>query len=383
MIIGIDAAFLAKPQTGIGGVTRALFSEWAESEAAKYHHFRLFAPVASLRAPGDHFPLDTHPTFFYSRDDLIRQFLYERYDLPRRATREGCGAFLSLAQSALVLSADIPHVMIVHDIIPSLFPEYLPSWRRRAYQKQVEAGIGNATRIIAVSEKTKDDLVTKLGVPAEKIVVAYPGIAPVFDAVAGDGDVNRVLSRYGLERGYLYHGGGLEKRKNVKTVLAAYAKLIERENESVPPLVISGKVYAQRNPFASDVRGLIDSFGLGDHVRLLGAVPLADLPALYRGASLFLYPSLYEGFGLPPLEAMSQETPVIASDAASLPEVLGDAVEYVAAHDAEGLADRIRALLPDVARRRALGEHGLNQARRYSRAAFAKAVLTAVETMEK
>lgn len=312
---------------------------------------------------------------WWRRDDVPRQLLWER-ELASRARRDGCDVFLSLYQSATVFNSSIRHVMVVHDIIPKLFPEYLGSLSRRWHWRGIERGIRKADHIIAVSQSTEEDIEKHLGVVPERISIAHPGLSPIFATPASDEQVSETLARYGLERGYIYHGGGLEIRKNTQAVLEAYALL--RGDPTVahmPPIVISGQIHPKANPLATDVVGLIESLSLGHAVYLLGRVPEADLPALYRGASLFIYPSLYEGFGLPPVEAFSQSTPVIASRASSLPEVCGDAALLVDPGELDDIAAALRRLLNDAELRAELGERGYQRSQDFSYARFVETII--------
>jgi glycosyltransferase involved in cell wall biosynthesis len=276
----------------------------------------------------EHFVLRSFLPKWWKRDDVIRKWLWER-QVAREAAEDGCDIFVSLYQASTGFDKlqKIEHVMVVHDIIPRFFPEYLRTWTRRLYFRAVERGIAGADRLVAISEYTKETIVSRLGIAPEKIVMAPIGLSPTFDTVCTDERLASVLKRYDLERGYIYHGGGLEMRKNAEGVLRAYATLCgeNQEKKEIPKLVISGKIHAKSNPLATDVVGLVEELGLRKRVRLLGFVPEEDLPALYRGALFFVYPSSHEGFGLPPLEAMSQGTPCIVSDTSSLPEVCGDA----------------------------------------------------------
>lgn len=186
-----------------------------------------------------------------------------------------------------------------------------------------------------------------------------------------------MLTKYGLKQGYLYHGGGLEIRKNTEGVLRAYAALYQEHKKrlsSIPPLVISGTVHAKTNVLATDVASLIAELGLGERVKLLGRVPERDLPALYRGAKMFVYPSRYEGFGLPVLEAMSMKCPVIASSVASLPEVCGEAALLVDPEDFLAIAIAMDRLLTEKKLREILVQQGQQQARRFSYAQFTERI---------
>lgn len=398
MKIGINASFLRKPETGIGQVTANFLEKLAEYRMQNIE-FRKESEKSTFNIQHATFILYTQESVapewsgnfevkvflpWWKRDDVPRQRLWEK-QVAHEAMKDGCDVFLSLYQSATVFPSSKTgnqkssprHVMIVHDIIPKLFPEYQSTLSRRWHWRGIERGIRGADHIVAVSQSTREDIETHLGIASERISVAAPGLSPVFAAPASDEQVSETLARYGLERGYIYHGGGLEIRKNAQAVLEAYALLRgDRAAAQVPPLVISGQVHEETNPLATDVVRLIAELGLGDVVRLLGRVPEADLPPLYRGAGLFVYPSLYEGFGLPPVEAFSQSTPVITSRISSLPEVCGDAAILIDdPKEPEEIEVAMRRLLNDESLRSELGERGYRRAQDFSYDRFAREII--------
>jgi len=410
MKIGIDASFLRKPGTGIGQVTVCFLEKLAgfsvQGGVGKSWQFLSGLHDAEIILYTEE-PIDAHlaESFtvrsflpaWWKRDDVIRKMLWER-QVAREAAKDGCDAFISLYQSATVFhgarsmehgAREPQHLMVVHDIIPKLFPEYLRKVSQRIHWRAIERGIRGAGHIVAISESTKKDLMENLGIAEEKISVAHPGLSPAFDHVADDANVDLVMQKYHLDRGYIYHGGGLEVRKNTRAVLEAYGSLCdkfpisnfqfpnksENLNFKIPKLVISGRIHAKSNPLALDAKGLIKELRLEENVKLLGFVPDEDLPALYRGAALFAYPSLYEGFGLPPLEAMSQGTPCIVSDVSSLPEACGDAALYVDPTNADLIAEKMSLLLRDAELRKELCEKGMLQAKKFGWAGFVKAVM--------
>ncbi len=362
MKIGINVSFLRKPGTGIGQVTAHFLEKLAEyqSSNSKYQSSEFFLyceekPTFDFELP-ENFEVKSFLPRWWKRDDVPRKWLWE-CEAARRAEADGCDVFLSLYQSATRFSGrqKIRHTMMVHDIIPKLFPEYIDTVSRRMYWRAVERGIRSADNIIALSESTGHDLLEYLGVPAEKISVAHPDTDPRFRVAVSDEAADAVMKKYGLVRGYIYHGGGLEVRKNAKRLLEAYVKLLrERQGTDIPPLVISGRVFPKSNTLATDIEGLMKELELEESVKLLGFVPDEDLPALYRGALFFAYPSLYEGFGLPVLEAMRMGTPVLAAKTSSLPEVGGDAVLYCDPENVDSIMAGMERLLADETLRQTL-----------------------------
>lgn len=378
MIIGIDASFLRKSGTGIGQVTEQSLRALARLPESSEHRFLLY-----LEADTDVSFLS--PNFEkrvflprWTRDDVPRRILWERA-LPGRAVADGCDRFISLLQSSAVFPGDsgIRHVMVVHDIIPFLFPTYRGKPASRLHTSRILRGIASADRIVAVSNATKRDLVLNLGVSEDRITVAHPDCGPQFRKPVRPEERERVLSKYDLTPGYLYHGGGLEVRKNTGRLLEAYARL-RSARDDVPPLVISGTVHSRKNRLATDVRGIIRNLGLEGTVRLLGFVPEEDLPVLYASARAFLFPSLYEGFGLPIVEAMACGTPVLAGfGAGAVPEVAGGAALLIEPDKVEEIENGIRRLLDDESSRKSLAERGRDRIRAFSWDSFASTLLSA------
>ena len=378
MRVGINASFLRKPNTGIGQVTLNFLRKVSESSHVEYILY-LEEPLPNGLGIPRHFREQVLLPW-WKRDDLIRKLWWERCLVPKRAKRDGCDVFISLYQSATVMPKNIRHIMVVHDIIPKLFPEYLNNWRKRRYWKSVEHGVCHADKIYAVSSRTEKDLVQHLGVPSSVVSINRIDVDPIFKRSVTPERSAEVMEKYHLSPGYLYSGGGLEMRKNVEGVLRAYRALLDREKTDhlapgTPPLVISGKLLPQLSPLVTDVERLVRELDLTPFVRLLDEVPQRDLPALYAGARLFLYPSLYEGFGLPVLEAMSVGTPVVTSKGSSLPEVGKDAVLYCRPDDVNDMAATIRNALARRDLREALSKRGRERSKLFSWNNFADRLL--------
>jgi glycosyltransferase involved in cell wall biosynthesis len=235
-----------------------------------------------------------------------------------------------------------PVVVTVHDLI-HLMPDYRGSAKVQAYTRLVSEATRRAAMVITDSEASRRDIVEKLRVPLERVRVVYLGVEPCYRPEHEAASAARLRQKYGLRRDLALYLGGLDPRKNVAALLRAYAWM--REQLSDPPeLVVAGP-----NPQATDLPALAESLGVAKAVRFIGRVEEEEKPVLYGIAHLFVFPSLYEGFGLPPLEAMACGAPVVCSNASSLPEVVGEAGLLVDADDERALGEAMCSVLEDRA----------------------------------
>ncbi|NTU66673.1 MAG: glycosyltransferase family 4 protein [Candidatus Moranbacteria bacterium] len=388
MKIGINASFLRKPNTGIGQVTLNFLRELS-GVANKKDEFILYLEEElpkGLELPSG-FKCEAFLPSLYRRDDLIRKIWWEKYALPKRAKKDGCEVFLSLYQCPTVMPKSIKHIVLVHDIIPKLFPEYLNNLRKKIYQNMIEAAIKKADRLIAVSKHTEKDIINHLGIPGDKIAVDYIDVDRIYKKKPSAEARKKVLGKYKLKPGYIFAGGGMELRKNIGSVIWAYKMLLDRNSREhfihdFPRLAIFGHLMPELAPLVTDAENLVAELNLKKHVELLGSVPQDSLPALYAESLFFIYPSLYEGFGMPVLEAMNQEKPVIASKTSSLPEVGGDGVLYCKPNDVADVAMVMKNLIMNHELRRSLSERAKERAKKFSWKVFTKKVLNIIESVE-
>ncbi|HPN96645.1 MAG TPA: glycosyltransferase family 1 protein, partial [Candidatus Moranbacteria bacterium] len=328
--IGINASFLRKPNTGIGQVTLNFLKKLSElkNEDCKFILYleeelpKEIKLSESLFLPTGNFEKKIFLPL-WKRDDLIRKIWWEKCLLPKHVKKDGCDVFFSLYQSPTIIKGETKHVMLVHDIIPKLFPEYLNNSRKRHYQKLIEKAILRADKIMAISRRTEKDLIQHLGLGPDKISVNYIDVDEIYKKEAEEKKLAKVLRKYKLKPGYILSGGGLEVRKNIEGVIRAYHYLTERnKNErfisEMPKLVVYGKLLPQLFPLVTDGEKLARELNLTKKIKFLDAVPQNDLPSIFQGARMFVYPSFYEGFGLPILESMNQGKPVITSKTSSL-----------------------------------------------------------------
>lgn len=258
------------------------------------------------------------------------------------------------------LQSVCPTVVTVHDLS---FIHYPDSFRvlQRLYQRtMMPISIRRAARVIAVSENTKMDLLRLCRADPARVQVVYNGVEGRFRPIAKP-EVEEFRRQRGLPERMILFVGTLEPRKNVTTLLKAYA-LLRKTGRTEVPLVIAGG----RGWLYGPTLALAEELDLGEHVFFPGYVSDTELPLWYNAAEIFVFPSLYEGFGLTPLEAMACGTPVIVSSASSLPEVVGDAGLIVESQNVEGLAEAIARLLDDPALRKELGAAGQRRAREFT-----------------
>jgi glycosyltransferase involved in cell wall biosynthesis len=260
-------------------------------------------------------------------------------------------------------------VITVHDLAFLLYPEFLTAESRRYYNGQIRRAVGQAHAIISVSAATRDDLVHLLNVPPDKVTVIHHGADEAFQPLPPEA-LQPALGRLGLRPGYVLFLGTFEPRKNVAGLLTAYARLRQRLPDA-PPLVLAGGKGWLFEPTAA----LVQTLQLGSWVQFVPDFPSGDAPALYNGASVFVLPSHYEGFGFPVLEAMGCGIPTLISDRSALPEVAGDAALKIDPDDTDSIADALYRAITDPALRAALRQRGLEQIRNFSWEKAAKETL--------
>jgi glycosyltransferase involved in cell wall biosynthesis len=258
-----------------------------------------------------------------------------------------------------------PYVLTIHDMSTLLFPAHR-SYRNRMHEHRYRRGALRAARVIAVSNSTRRDVETVLHVPADRIRTIYSAPDPAFtvDANGHEQDA-QTLERYSIRKPFILYAGAIRPQKNVPRLIEAFA-VLRGELENHPEfrelrLVIIGDELSKYPA----VRRAVLSSRVENFVRFLGFVPRETLRVFYRAAAAFAFPSLYEGFGLAPLEAMACGTPVVASNLPSLVEAVGDAAELVSPDNVFDIARGIRDVLLDNNRRSALSAAGLAQARRF------------------
>ncbi len=253
----------------------------------------------------------------------------------------------------------VPTVLTVHDLIFRNFPEHHKPLNRWYLNLTMPLYCRHASHIIAVSEATRRDIMAAYHIPPEKITVIYEAADPRFEPQLRTA-VEAVRTRYHLPQEYLLYVGTIEPRKNLTRLLRVWEPFYLAHE--VPSLVIAG----QRGWLSADFFAALEKSPARDGVLLMGHVQDCDLPAIYDGAVAFVFPSLCEGFGLPPLEAMSCGTPVVCSNTSSLPEVVGEAALTFDPTDDAAIAEALRRIVKDKDLRARLQELGIQRAACFS-----------------
>lgn len=260
-------------------------------------------------------------------------------------------------------------VVTIHDLIHLLFPEFLPHRLAHWYARlMLRRSARRADRILTGTEAAAEDLVRHLGAERRKIRVVPHGVDDRFRAPLPPEAIGALLGRYGLAPGYLLFVGNPKRHKNLATALAALARA---GSTVAAPLVLLGGARLDDPEIERPMREL----GLAGRVIAPGVLPAEELPALYQGASLLFFPSLYEGFGLPVAEAMASGTPVLASNTPAVAEVAGDAAELCDPRDSDGMAVALVRLMGDSDRRALLVQRGRERAERWRWPSAARATL--------
>ena len=281
------------------------------------------------------------------------RILWEQLLLPLLSARLD---LLHCPVNVLPMLASCPAVLTIHDLTFLRYPERFRPERQRYLATLTKLSAKKARRIMTDSANTKEDVIEMLHVPAERIEVVYPGLDDAFAPASPEALVEFRRSK-GLPDQFLLYVGTLEPRKNVDTLVRAYS-LLQAQGLRGWPLVIAGG----RGWMFDDIFAEVERNDLVEQVQFAGYVPLDELPLWYGAASVFVYPSLYEGFGLPALEAMACGTPVVVSNTSSLPEVVGDAGAQVDPRNTAELAETLAEILQSSPKRQQMAAAGLKRA---------------------
>lgn len=352
MRIGIDVRKLH--DFGIGTYIRNLVKQLARlDQDTEYVLLARPNDAVSLHTLGENFRAVVETSGHYS--------LTEQLKIPLALRRERVELFHA-PHYVLPWLVPCPSVVTIHDCIHLMFPQYLPNRLALRYARtSITSAARRANRILTVSESSKRDILRFVDVDASRIHVIHNAFDERFATDPPESHVVRVRERYQLQNDFVLYAGNVKPHKNLERLIEAFHLVRARGLDHLKLVLIGDEI----SRYAA-LRRAVHRHQLHAYVRFLGFVPEETLTVMYRLAAAFVFPSLYEGFGLPPLEAMASGTPVVTSNVSSLPEVAGDAAVLVDPYEPEAIADGMERVLTDQDLRRKLRERGLKRSREFS-----------------
>ena len=370
--VAINAWFLNQPGTGSGQYLRGLLKGILQvlPTLATEYRFLLVAPVdcSDFQVPG--LQVEFRPFRSPRWRSSLGKVLFEQVTFPRVCRHWGAD-IAHVPYWGSPLWPNLPTVVTIHDLIPLILPAYRGSPLVRLYTRLVSASAQRAAVVLTDSLASKQDVEVHLGLPPDRVRRIYLAVDEQFSPEPGPDDA-AIRRGYGLPDGsaaatasrYILYLAGHDVRKNVAALVEAFAIVARADGDVL--LAIGGKLPEKHDPLFFDPRPLVTELGLSDEVRFIGWVDEAHKPALCRGAACAVFPSRYEGFGLPVLEALACGTPLVTSNTSSLPELLGDAGFALDPDDVRGLAGAILSCLVDGALAAELRRRGPQQAARFT-----------------
>lgn len=352
--VGINAHLLSGQagyrQAGIHTYISQLLNHLPATDDLQYHVFTQQGANQFLE-PHLQVEMSRLPT----ENPLVR-IAWEQAAWLALAKRAGVDLLHSMA-FVTPLVAPMPKLVTVYDLSFIHFPERYKKFKRLYLQTQTRRSVQSADHVIAISEDGKRDLMEVFGISAEKVAVVTPGVSDIYRP-RPQTEIDQFKQNKAITRPFILHVGTLQPRKNIPVLLRAFAEL---NDPNVDLVLVGGKGWLFDEIFA-----LVEQLNLRKQVRFTGFVPDAELPLWYNAAQLFVFPSIYEGFGIPAADAMACGTPVIVANTSSLPEVVGEAGLLFEPQAVSALTERIASVLYDPVQAVTMRERGLAQARKFS-----------------
>jgi glycosyltransferase involved in cell wall biosynthesis len=374
MRIGIDYTAAVRQGGGIGRYTRNLIRALAELD--RDTQYTLFAAGGWGEGDGLGGWPDNYRVRSVPLSDRWTTILWQRLRLP--VPIQVITGPLNLFHSPDFVLPPVgrtPAILTVHDLSFLRVPQFFVPGFCRYLEGAVSRAVGRARHVLADSESTRRDLIELLAVAPERVTVIYPGVEPRFRPIQDAAVLDRVRARYSLPERFILGLGTLQPRKNFDGLMEAFGRLLAARGDEPEIAGLHLVIAGGKGWMYEDTLALPERLGLGTKVHFLGFVDDADLPALYNLAAVLAFPSWYEGFGIPVLEAMACGTLVVAADNSSLPEVVGEAALMVDAAGTDALAEALARLVLDSTVRERLVSAGRKQAQLFTWPAAAQQLL--------
>jgi glycosyltransferase involved in cell wall biosynthesis len=364
MKIGFDAKRAFHNSTGLGNYARTLVTSLAQFCVRNEYH--LFNPkpaknqylnfTTKLQLP-NFSELQTHKPSGFNR--FFHPY-WRSYSILRDLKKLGIEVFIGLSNELPmgIERTKIKSIVVIHDLIFERYPDFYPFLDRLSYRKKFKSACQRADIVVAISEQTKADIVAFYGISESRIRVIYQSCNPQFYALLGKDTQQKALEKYQLPNDYILYVGTINERKNLMAVVNALKKI--EQNTQIPLVVVgNGKEYL------AQVLAYVKENKLENRFIHLPKVDFADLPAIYQSAQLFIYPSFFEGFGIPIIEALHSGTPVITSTGSCFAEAGGPRSYYIDPNDPQAIATAIVAILSDKERQADMIRFGLQYVERF------------------
>lgn len=371
MRIGFDAKRAFNNQRGLGNYSRETIR--ILTSLAPENQYFLFTPKISPEF--EHFHPENADIVSSYKNGKLQQASWRTFGITKEAEKLRLDIYHGLSHElpSGIEKTNVRTVLTMHDMLFIKHPELFPFFDRIMYRKKYLRSCCIADRIIAVSEQTKRDTLELTHIDENKIEVVYQGCRPEFKAKVSEEQKRQLKHKYRLPDQFLLNVAAIEPRKNQMLILKALANC-----RIDTPLVIAGK----NTDYQKELLSFIEHHGLQSQVTILSDIPDADLPILYQSATLFVFPSIYEGFGIPVVEALESGLPVIASTGSCLEESGGPDSIYVSPNDENELAESIQQVLNDDTRRETMVQKGYEYAKRFSDAEICQQITRIYNTLK-
>lgn len=362
MKIGFDAKRLFHNYTGLGNYSRSLVQQLAMQYPE--HEYHLFSPKISQHSLASPF-LKANDFELHTSDQLFWRSL----GISSELVRSGIDLYHGLSHEIpFKFPTTVKSIVTIHDLIFYHYPEHYPWFDRQVYDKKFRYSCQRSDAVIAISEQTRKDILARYNINPEKVHVIPQSCDRVFQKSLNEGEKSHLLGRFSLPNEFMLYVGSIVERKNLLTLVKALQIL---PTEDRIPLVVVGK----GKKYEKQVRDYIEKNNLSPFIQFVSDINTHELAALYQQAKLFVYPSIYEGFGIPIIEALWSKVPVLTSPISSLPEAAGPDAKYVAPHDVEAMAAGITAIVGDSNLANEMKEKGYEYVQRFRPETIATSVM--------